>query len=474
MDLDLVNLDAPVKKPGKFAPKNSKFKPVVKHKIEPDASIPKVEIDDSIKTEIEQPSDPVSASHEANAGVKNDTDATDIKMDIDDRELDEEDKVVREIDVIFTSSVDANSKLCVLQYPLRPCWRPYKLEDICQEVRVKPEAAEMEITMSVQVDSDNFDTDVDDDRAMAKQAVSTAWRSLVANDYAVGILIGSELHLNPVHAVVQLRPSMQHLKHDIQSKQMNTPVDEAIKSEKSTKQFKKQGKAPGAVEVVTEQNSGTKEQWIPLKYHGEHSPVSRRYMENMVAQQDSQLQFSMSRSDYIDSLCPATSGKPRPQGSSRSSLLKLPLEERFKIYLLEEPRAHRFDALKHIAPGSCEEDIFKVLNEHAHLIQGLWVAKTKLKFRNGGPDALLRNYAMLQFSKSPIFHEVQLPKQAARGERMKVILDEFAAKRDSFRDWKFRERPDDSFLKKYPDIVMGQKLIWDQVEQEVSKYFRPG
>ncbi|KAI3785276.1 hypothetical protein L1987_44392 [Smallanthus sonchifolius] len=494
MDIDFDDLDRPSKAPatklGKFAPKNSKFKPVAKPKSEPDASVPsyeskpvavpKVELDDSppppsvsvsSKTGIEQPSNTVPTSHDANGSVTNDTDATDMEID-NDREQDEEDQVVREIDVFFTTSVDANSKLYVLQYPLRSCWRPYELEDRCEEVRVKPESAEVEIEMPIQANSENFDTDVDDDKAMPKQVLSTAWRPPGVNSYAVGILIRNELHLNPVHAVVQLRPSMQHIKHHNSSKQTNTPHDEeAIKNEKSIKQVKKQGKLPG---VVIEQNTDTKELWIPLKYHGETSLLSHRYMENMVAKQGSQIQFSMSQSDYIDSLCPATSGKPRPQGSSRSSLLKLPLEERFKRHLLEGPPVQRFNALKHIASDASDEDIFKVLQEHAQLIQGLWVAKSKLKCKTDlGRDVLLRNYAMLQFSKSPIFHEVQLPKQTVLTEPMKAVLDEFAAKRDSFRDWKFRECPDDSFIKKYPNIVKGQREIWDHVERKIMSSLFP-
>ncbi|KAD4888423.1 hypothetical protein R6Q59_034557 [Mikania micrantha] len=475
MDIDFADLDAPSKapvtKPGKFAPKNSKFKPIAKPKIEPDASksnpvvVPKVELD-----ETEQPSHTVPTSHDANGNVRHDTDATDMEID-NYHEQDQEDQVVREIDVFFTSSVDANSKLYVLQYPLRPSWRPYELEDRCEKVRVKAETAEVEIEMSVLAESENFDTDVDDDKAMPKQVLSTAWRPPVANGYAVGILIRNELHLNPVHAVVQLRPSLQHLKHQYSSKHASTPLnEEATKNEKSTKHVKKQGKLPGA---VTEQNTDTEEKWIPLKYHGETSLLSHRYLENMVAQQDSQIQFSMSQSDYIDSLCPATSGKSRPQGS-RSALLKLPLEERFKKLLLEGPPVHRFNALKHIAPDASDDDIFNVLKEHAHLVQGLWVAKSKLRCRTDvGRDVLLRNYAMLQFSKNIIFHEVQLPKQNILCEPMKLILDEFAARRDSFRDWKFRESPDDSFIKKYPDIVKAQKEIWDHVEPQLMDRLFP-
>ncbi|KAK9066897.1 hypothetical protein SSX86_014221 [Deinandra increscens subsp. villosa] len=489
MDIDFDDLDGPSKapatKPGKFAPKNSKFKPVAKPKTEPDASnpsseptsvaVPKVELDDlpppvvsaSAKTEIEQPSDTVPASHDANGSVKNDTDAKDMEID-GDLEQDKEDQVVREIDVFFSSSVDSNSKLYVLQYPLRPCWRPYELEERCEVVRVKPETAEVEMEMSIQAESENFDADFHDEKAMPKQVLSTSWKPPAASGYAVGILIGNELHLNPVHAAVQLRPSMQHLK----PQNSNTTRDEeATKNEKAIKQVKKQGKLPGA---VAEENTDTKEQWIPLKYHGEMSLLSRQYVEKMVGQQDSQIQFSMSQSDYIDSLCPTTSGKPRPQRSSRSSLLKLPLEERFKKHLLEGPPAHRFNALKHIAPDATDEDIFNVLKEHAHLVQGLWVAKSKLRCRTDtGREVLLRNYAMLQFSKNPIFHEAQLPKQTMLSESMKVILDEFAAKRDSFRDWKFRETPDDSFIKTYPDIVKGQKENWDHVEPQLMDILFP-
>ncbi|PWA46489.1 DNA-directed RNA polymerase III subunit RPC5 [Artemisia annua] len=105
--------------------------------------------------------------------------------------------------------------------------------------------------------------------------------------YAVGILTRNELHLNPVHTVVQLRPSMKHLQ--ALSKKSNTARDE---EEQAIKQnSKKQSKLPGA---VNEQNVDAKEKWISLEYHGETSRLSRGYMGNMIAQQASQIQFSMS------------------------------------------------------------------------------------------------------------------------------------------------------------------------------------
>ena len=79
-------------------------------------------------------------------------------MDVDARE----DTVVREIDVYFNPKMDEDTQVCpslcssfvmisfcsfidslylllqlyVLQYPLRPCWRPYELDERCQEVLI--------------------------------------------------------------------------------------------------------------------------------------------------------------------------------------------------------------------------------------------------------------------------------------------------------------------------------------------------
>ncbi|GJW47049.1 DNA-directed RNA polymerase III subunit RPC5 [Tanacetum coccineum] len=153
------------------------------------------------------------------------------------------------------------------------------------------------------------------------------------------------------------------------------------------------------------------------------------------------------------------------------SLLKLPLEERLKIQLLEGPPVQRFKALKHIAQDDSDSDIFKVLQTHGVLVQGLWVAKTNLKYA-GITDIkkpIARDYVLLQFSKNPIFHESQLPKSLAISETMKGILGEFARRRDSCRDWKFKEHPDNLFIKEHPEVVAEQKNSWDAAEPQLMK-----
>ncbi|GAU15800.1 hypothetical protein TSUD_236160 [Trifolium subterraneum] len=73
-------------------------------------------------------------------------------------------------------------------YPLRPSWRPYELDERCEEVRLKPDSSEAEVDLSVDFESSNIDSDVSKKLKYTKQ-----------------------LHLHSIHAVVQLRPSQHYL-----------------------------------------------------------------------------------------------------------------------------------------------------------------------------------------------------------------------------------------------------------------------
>ncbi|KAM0970483.1 hypothetical protein EV1_018304 [Malus domestica] len=83
-----------------------------------------------------------------------------------------------------------------------PWWRPYDLDSRCEEVRLNPATSEMEIDLSLDRDPKNFDEDCASRLKMTKQTVSTTWKPPGTSGYAVGVLMGNKLHLNPVHAVL--------------------------------------------------------------------------------------------------------------------------------------------------------------------------------------------------------------------------------------------------------------------------------
>nr|AEI98616.1 hypothetical protein 111O18.3 [Coffea canephora] len=483
--MDFDDLDEPSQaptRPSRFAPKGSKFKPRTEPVAATSNSIAKKEELDS------KPVSPINSSTTAAAGKAEDAASASVSqsvaMDVDAKVEEEaeqpkdepmesreegEDEIVREIDVYLTPSIDPNTKLYVLQYPLRPLWRPYELDDRCEEVRVKCKSAEVEVDLAVDVDSKNYDSDADPRVSMTKQTLTSSWKPPVTAGYAVGVLVGNKLHLNPIHAVVQLRPSMQHYKPE-SSKRRTTAssnLEDNTKGEEvTTGSLKKQGKPSGP---VIEQNKDTREDWIPLNYHGARSDISMSYVRKMVEHDSSHIQFSMNH-DYVNTLCPGTSNENNGSNGPSRVLLSLPLEERFRTWLLQGPPIHRFDALKHLAPDASVEDILAVLSQHAQLVQGLWIPKSSLLYgKDQGIDALARDYVLLLFSRTPIINNSQLPQQQKLNRAMRDVLDTVAFERVSLNDWKFKEPPDMTFIKLNPKIVREQEQTWERLEKLITE-----
>ncbi|KAM1091003.1 hypothetical protein ACFX19_018751 [Malus domestica] len=188
----------------------------------------------------------------------------------------------------------------------------------------------------------------------------------------------------------------------------------------------------------------------------------------------------MSPHDYVDSLCPKTC-----KGSSRRSLLSLPLEERIKKLIVEEPVACRFgDLKKYVAPDHTTEELLDVLQKHAQLLlsSGLWVPKTLLLYPNKDDKGLdikhiankdhkdrqtARNYVLNLFRKNPVIRNSHLDLQEGIKIHVYDSLRILAVPRPSTQDWKFKEQPDMSFMELYPDIVKTQEQNWERMEEKL-------
>lgn len=492
-DLDL-EFDGPSRapsRPSRFAPKGSKFKP----KVEPVVpSESKTLIHDYSATKIAAKAEeggfsmdnavPMDVDAKPELILKEEDAKPESMPKDEDMEVKEEegDVVVREIDVYYTPPVDPNTKLYVLQYPLRPIWRPYELEGRCQEVRIKSGHAEMEVDLAIDVDSNNYDRDAE--VKIDKQTLVSSCKSPIAAAYAVGVLVDNKLHLNPLHAVLQLRPTMTHHMADKRKSGTSSGVDDSLILEendekKSGGASKKQNKA---VAAVNEENKDTAENWLPLKYHGMRSNTSGRYLQEMIRQEASPLQFSMSRPDYVDTLCPVKLyGNAFSKGLSERILRTLEerfstWQERLKAWLIEGPRIHHFNALKHLAPHASVEEFLRELRKHGRLVQGLWVPTSQLLYgRDEGEDILTRDYILLQFSKNPIFKIENLPFTKTprlagtmggklNEEIMRGTLNDLASEKVPHREWKFKEPADINFIKLYPDVVKEEQAAWKQFE----------
>ncbi|KAL2348492.1 hypothetical protein Fmac_002492 [Flemingia macrophylla] len=496
--MDLDDLEEPAKAPArvsKFAPKSTKLKPKLKSEPAPkpetesQPSICKPEPQEFLATvkKNEDGVETVASTHikpEPNSGVKMDIEPKSetegkLEQEVPMEEDSAEDTVVREIDVFFSPSIDLETQFYILQYPLRPCWRPYELDnEQGTEVRLKPSTSEVEIDLSIDLDSPNIDKEFADKHNYTKQSLSTSWKPSRANGCAVGLLMGDKLHLHPVHAVVQLRPSFQHLnsgvtkRKGITSAEANATV--GTNEEKSIATSKKQNKQ---TEPSIEQKGDGDECWVPLKYHTYNSDISSRYLQQMVAQESSPINFTMRADDYVNALCPGVSSNNLPKGPSKRDLLSLPVDERLKKMLESRP-LHRFSAIKHFAPEYSEEELLGFLQHYAVLIWGLWTAKSSLLYPHGGVETLARDYALLLFSKSLKIQSSDVNVRGELGTHVKNFLKIFGLERydlskstgQSVPHWKLRELPDESFKKHYPNIVEKQDELFRGLEQQLSGF----
>ncbi|CAH2044608.1 unnamed protein product [Thlaspi arvense] len=377
-------------------------------------------------------------------------------------EEEEEDVVVREIDVFFKPSIDANTKLYVLQYPLRPSWRPYEMDERCEEVRVNHHTSQVEIDLSMDVHSSNYDSKFGSELQMTKQTLKTTWKQPRTLDYAVGVLSGDKLHLNPVHAVSQLRPSMEYL---------SSKKKQAEATEESAGTSKRQN---NGAQASADQIPHPEDTWFSLKYHGLQSEFCSRYLNGMMANGNSSIDFNMSPDVYINSLCRGESSRNSgTKESSRRALTSLPLEERVPKLLCQGPPLFRYSVLKHYAPEVSDEDFLTVLQRHGWLVQGLWTPKTKL-LNLDAPVEASRDYVLVLFNKGSTVKYSEVEATGRLREKVKSMLTVFAKERPLLRDWKFKEPTDVSFIKSYPGIAEEQAVFWKAMDEKLTSKITQG
>lgn len=487
MDFDDEDKPKEVTKARRFAPGRAgkskpkpKPEPTASEKAEPSSSqanappsesVSKSEHDVDAKVEPQVFNGPVKMEIDLKVDKEPETTTTeDVEMMEEDhhhlplQEEEEEDVVVREIDVFFNPSIDANTKLYVLQYPLRPSWRAYEMDERCEEVRVNPSTSQVEMDLSMDVHSSNYDPERGSKLRMTKQTLTTTWKQPPTLDYAVGVLSGDKLHLNPVHAVVQLRPSMQYL---------SSKKNQAEATEESAGTSKRQNKG---AQASTDQIP-VPEEWVSLKYHGLQSEFCSKYLNGMMANGNSSIDFNLSPDAYINSLCRGDNSRnfESKKVLSKRLLASLPLEERLETLLCQKqgPPVFRYSVLKHYVPELSDENFLIVLQRYACLVQGLWVPKTRLLKLDGGLEGF-RDYVLSLFSKSLTIKDSEVKTTSSLRDKIKSMLNVYGKERPLLSDWKFREPPDVSFIKSHGKIAEEQAKFWKNLEEKLKPKITQG
>ncbi|CAM8946840.1 unnamed protein product [Rhodiola kirilowii] len=393
-----------------------------------------------------------------------------VEAEVESMEIDDDDDyVVREIDVFFNPQIDENTQLYLVQYPLRPSYRPYDLDQCLKEVRVKPKSAKVEMDIEVEVGSKSHYDSFSDVNTIP-QTLTSSGNILQKAGYAVGVLKGDKLYLNPINAVVQLRPSTGADDDDEEEREDtdDTKTLVNIDQKQPTALSKKQGKTiPSSTSA---QNINNKESWVPLKYHSSKSDVSENYLQKLTTANHSPMPLpTLSPGDYLNAICPRRPNDNVRQGRlSMRSLMSLTLEERLKKWLCEggEP-AYRFSVLKYLAPEDPAENIIEFLKQLAVLVQGVWVPRSSILQLGSNKDALARDYLILKFSQKLTITNEELRFKKDMSLSLRAALTNLAIQRVDLNDWKFKSPADPSFLKLYPSVALQQRQLLEGRESGI-------
>jgi len=121
----------------------------------------------------------------------------------------ESDEIVLRLPVSLNPA-EQRTQISLFQYPLRPRWRPYNLDEL-KTARVRPEQRRIELTLGMECSLRHHD--VDSESPLTSIQLASTSTSMHPTSYAIGTLRTDEkgtptlVSLTPLSSTVQLRPS---------------------------------------------------------------------------------------------------------------------------------------------------------------------------------------------------------------------------------------------------------------------------
>uniref|UniRef100_A0A6I8QCI9 Polymerase (RNA) III (DNA directed) polypeptide E (80kD) n=1 Tax=Xenopus tropicalis TaxID=8364 RepID=A0A6I8QCI9_XENTR len=433
-------------------------------------------------------------------------------------ESEDDDPVVQEIDVFLAKSL--SEKLYLLQYPIRPASMTY--DDVTHvSTRIKPKEQKMEMEIAMNTESPNYccskgeqialnvdgasndDTSTYSTKLMDKQTFSSIQAESNTTRYAAALYRKGEIHLTPLHGILQMRPSFTYLdKADIKFKEREAANEGGDPSqdeaEDDVKQVNVRFSRPESEKAKQRrvqsyeflQKKQAEENWVHLHYSGVKDSRSEHERQYLLCQNTSvadNMELTKSPRDYLSMLMPpdVEEEKEKPVAPSNvlsmAQLRTLPLGDQIKI-LMKNVKVMPFANLMGLmAAGTESINVLRCIQQVAMLVQGNWVVKSDVVYpkESSSPhsgvsaDVLCRgrDFVMWRFTKSRwvVRKEIAAVTKLCQ-EDVKEFLDHMSIPRIN-KGWEFMLPYDEDFVKKHPDVVERQNMLWKGIESKLKKVF---
>lgn len=424
------------------------------------------------------------------------------------------------ITVYLSKSLAEN--LYLLQYLVRPSHLTY--DDVKPlNVKVKPNQKEIQLELPLNTHTPNYayskgeqmalivdgqykpsEQNFFNSNVMDKTVLASGPCTASTQRYAVGVYKDGELHLTPLNAMTQIRPSFSYMdKADTKQKVLNSKQMEGggessqEEEEEEAKPVRLKFARHETVEAKARrmasydylQKKREEEQWINVKHHSidDDKSVSERNLL-FAAKNHEVTEFNIPAWEYLEKLMPPVTEEHKEKPAlpnnilSLSQLRTMPLQEQVKALLINA-KVIQFRQLLALLPrGTDPTAVIRCLQQVAILVQGCWVVKSEILYPKGttSPHSGVsaehlcrgRDYLMWRFlhsshvTRKEISFVIKLP-----AEDVKDILEQMSRVRASH-GWEFLFEYDKEFCSRYPEIVQRQKVLWEARFQTLCKQLK--
>lgn len=429
----------------------------------------------------------------------------------------EDDPVVQEIDVYLAKSLA--EKLYLFQYPVRPASMTY--DDIPHlAARIKPKQQKVELEMAIDTLNPNYcrskgeqialnvdgscadETSTYSSKLMDKQTFCSSQTTSNTSRYAAALYRQGELHLTPLHGILQLRPSFSYLdKADAKHREReaaneagDSSQDEADEDVKQvTVRFSRPESEQARQRRVQSyeflQKKQAEEPWVHLHYFGLRDSRSEHERQYLLCQPSGaeNTELVKSPSEYLTMLMPPSQEEEKDKPVAPSNVLSmaqlrtLPLADQIRV-LMKNVKVMPFaNLMSLLGPSIDSVAVLRGVQKVAMLVQGNWVVKSDILYpkessspHSGVPAEVLcrgRDFVMWKFTQSRwvVRKEVATVTKLC-AEDVKDFLEHMAVVRIN-KGWEFLLPCDAEFVRKHPDVVQRQHMLWTGIQAKLEKVY---
>ncbi|RLN94615.1 hypothetical protein BBJ28_00013429 [Nothophytophthora sp. Chile5] len=316
----------------------------------------------------------------------------------------------------------------MVQFPLRPTYRPMPTPP--RRARIKPNNQMLQLDFAVDQRSEHYDRDAEE-YLQQKHLLLQSSNVPALTNYAVGVFRQGQLHLTPVSAVMQMRPSLAHIDDAVDEDEEDMEMEEKVEAPPSEVkevqfQFKKK-QSERAISAIQNSYAYRKQQvdaelWMDLQVQ------DKSEFESLFSEREEEVTSAMSTEEYLKAL-------------------------RYRTMLSAENSAASANPAQYVSVTNIEEEEKDELMEPA-AATGPLLADVDAKYAD--VLRLLATDHIMHFDTlSKLLPTRSEPELL---DALSHVAVHFAVLDSTSRTWSFRLGPDESFAKRFPAVARAIKL----------------